>query len=102
MACTVRVRNHLLLRCQSRILFFRLPCHRVDTWFAQSDCMGTYLLPVLHLMQADKEETGDVGFALYEKVHRAKNRWRCNLRYGVFLINGKECMFNKGSTDFTF
>jgi transcription initiation factor TFIIA large subunit len=53
-------------------------------------------------LQADKEETGDVGFALYEKVHRAKNRWRCNLRYGVFLINNKEYMFNKGSTDFTF
>jgi transcription initiation factor TFIIA large subunit len=43
-----------------------------------------------------------VGFALYEKVHRAKSRWRCNLRYGVFLINGKEYMFNKGSTDFMF
>lgn len=54
------------------------------------------------LLQADKLESGDVGFALYEKVHRAKNRWRCNLRYGVFLINGKEYMFNKGNTDFTF
>jgi hypothetical protein len=43
-----------------------------------------------------------VGFALYEKVHRAKNRWRCNLRFGVFFINGKEYMFNKGSTDLTF
>lgn len=52
--------------------------------------------------QADKLESGDVGFALYEKVHRAKNRWRCSLRYGVFLINGKEYMFNKANTDFTF
>lgn len=52
--------------------------------------------------QADAEETGNVGFALYEKVHRAKNRWRCNLRYGVFFINGREYMFNKGSTDLTF
>lgn len=60
------------------------------------------LAAFLWLLQADKVETGDVGFALYEKVHRAKNRWRCNLRYGVFLINGKEYMFNKGTTDFTF
>jgi transcription initiation factor TFIIA large subunit len=64
-----------------------------------SDCIFRVNTPP---PQADKEETGDVGFALYEKVHRAKSRWRCNLRYGVFLINGKEYMFNKGSTDFMF
>lgn len=52
--------------------------------------------------EADKEDIENVGFALYEKVHRAKNRWRCNLRFGVFFINGKEYMFNKGNTDLTF
>lgn len=55
-----------------------------------------------HHAQADQEGTGDVGFALYEKVHRAKSRWRCALRYGVFFINGREYMFNRGSTDLMF
>jgi transcription initiation factor TFIIA large subunit len=54
------------------------------------------------LDEADQVEIENVGFALYEKVHRAKNRWRCNLRFGVFYFNGKEYMFNKGSTDLTF
>jgi Transcription factor IIA, alpha/beta subunit len=52
--------------------------------------------------EADREEIPDVGFALYEKVHRSKNRWRCSLRFGVFFINGREYMFNKASTDLTF
>jgi transcription initiation factor TFIIA large subunit len=52
--------------------------------------------------EADREDIDNVGFALYEKVQRSKNRWKCSLRYGVFFINGKEYMFNKASTDLTF
>eukprot|EP00879_Flechtneria_rotunda_P002962 GHRR01003179.1.p1 GENE.GHRR01003179.1~~GHRR01003179.1.p1 ORF type:complete len:393 (+),score=206.43 GHRR01003179.1:153-1181(+) len=52
--------------------------------------------------EADKEDIQNVGFTLFEKVHRSKNRWRCNLRFGVFLINGKEYLFNKGTTDLMF
>lgn len=51
---------------------------------------------------ADQEAIENVGFALYEKVQRSKNRWRCTLKYGVFYINGKEYMFNKAMTDLTF
>lgn len=52
--------------------------------------------------EADNENIENVGFALYEKVQRSKNRWRCNLKYGVFYINGKEYMFNRATTDLTF
>lgn len=52
--------------------------------------------------EADNENIDNVGFALYEKVQRSKNRWRCSLKFGVFYINGREYMFNKASTDLTF
>lgn len=56
---------------------------------------------------SDEEEQNDddianQGFAMYEKVHRAKNRWRVHLRYGVVKINDKEYMFNKALAELLF
>jgi transcription initiation factor TFIIA large subunit len=48
------------------------------------------------------EETLNKGYAMYEKVHRSKSRWRCNLRYGVIVLDDKEYMFNKAMADLQF
>lgn len=40
--------------------------------------------------------------AQYEKVSRTKNRWRCQLKYGIFHANGKDYLFKNATGDFTF
>jgi len=40
--------------------------------------------------------------AQYEKVSRIKNRWRCQLKYGIFHANGKDYLFKNATGDFTF
>lgn len=37
---------------------------------------------------------------LYDKVTRTKNKWKCVLKDGVVLINGKDYLFQKASGDF--
>eukprot|EP00877_Chromochloris_zofingiensis_P003509 jgi/Chrzof1/13159/Cz07g22070.t1 len=50
----------------------------------------------------EEENIPNLGFALYDKVHRAKSRWRCTLRMGVFHLNGKDYLFNKAMADLQF
>ena len=38
---------------------------------------------------------GDVVVALWEKVHRVKNRYKVTLKDGVVSANGKDYIFNK-------
>ncbi|CAD7700231.1 unnamed protein product [Ostreobium quekettii] len=40
--------------------------------------------------------------AQYDKVSRIKNRWRCQLKYGIFHANGKDYLFKNATGDFTF
>ena len=49
-----------------------------------------------------EQDCTNIGFALYEKVHRAKTRWRLTLRHGVFHIGGRDYLFNKAAGDLQF
>ena len=37
---------------------------------------------------------------MYEKVHRTKNKWKCQLKDGVISIAGKDWVFSKASGEF--
>lgn len=57
------------------------------------------------LSDSDDEEVDDPPnflTAQYEKVSRIKNRWRCQLKYGIFHANGKDYLFKNATGDFTF
>lgn len=45
-------------------------------------------------------EIDDLLLCLYEKVHRARNKWKCNFRSGVFHIEGQDYAFNRLNGDF--
>lgn len=52
-------------------------------------------------------EEGDDGVAdksivlcMYEKVHRTKNKWKCQLKDGVISIGGKDWVFNRANGEF--
>lgn len=50
----------------------------------------------------DGDDGGDKAIVLcmYEKVHRTKNKWKCQLKDGVISIGGKDWVFNKASGEF--
>ena len=37
---------------------------------------------------------------MYEKVHRTKNKWKCQLKDGVISIGGKDWVFNRANGEF--
>ena len=45
-------------------------------------------------------EIDDLLLCLYEKVHRARNKWKCNFKSGIFHIEGQDYAFNKLNGDF--
>ncbi|CAH1446780.1 unnamed protein product [Lactuca virosa] len=52
----------------------------------------------------DDEEvnTQNLVLAQFDKVTRAKNRWKCTLKDGVMHINNRDILFNKASGEFDF
>ncbi|KAJ2158502.1 transcription factor IIA subunit alpha [Coemansia sp. RSA 552] len=46
------------------------------------------------------EETEHIILCQYEKVTRTKNKWKCVLRDGIMLINGRDYLFHKANGDF--
>lgn len=36
----------------------------------------------------------------FENVGRTKNKWKCNFKDGIMLLNGSEYMFGKGNAEF--
>lgn len=40
--------------------------------------------------------------ALFDKVSRIKSRWRCQLRHGIFHIEGRDYLFKTATGEFTF
>ena len=52
----------------------------------------------------DGEETGGLDksmvLCMYEKVHRTKNKWKCQLKDGVISIGGKDWVFSKANGEF--
>jgi len=37
---------------------------------------------------------------MYEKVHRTKNKWKCQLKDGVISIQGKDWVFSRANGEF--
>ncbi|KAJ1718145.1 transcription factor IIA subunit alpha [Coemansia biformis] len=48
----------------------------------------------------DGEDTEHVILCQYDKVTRSKNKWKCVLRDGIMLINGRDYLFQKANGDF--
>jgi transcription initiation factor TFIIA large subunit len=48
------------------------------------------------------DNVGDKSIVLcmYEKVHRTKNKWKCQLKDGVISIAGKDWVFSKANGEF--
>jgi len=40
--------------------------------------------------------------AQYDKVNRIKNRWKCQMRHGIFHIDGRDCLFKSATGEFNF
>lgn len=52
---------------------------------------------------SDIEQGADIDdllLCLYEKVHRARNKWKCNFKSGIFHIDGQDYAFNRLNGDF--
>jgi transcription initiation factor TFIIA large subunit len=51
----------------------------------------------------DGDEAGidkSIVLCMYEKVHRTKNKWKCQLRDGIISIAGKDWVFSKANGEF--
>ncbi|KAJ2450142.1 transcription factor IIA subunit alpha [Coemansia sp. RSA 2336] len=48
----------------------------------------------------DAEEIEHIVLCQYEKVTRSKNKWKCVLRDGIMLLNGRDYLFQKANGDF--
>ncbi|KAJ1926502.1 transcription factor IIA subunit alpha [Tieghemiomyces parasiticus] len=46
------------------------------------------------------EDTEHIILCQYDKVSRQKNRWKCVLKDGILLIDGKDYLFHKGTGEF--
>ncbi|KAJ1962364.1 transcription factor IIA subunit alpha [Dipsacomyces acuminosporus] len=50
--------------------------------------------------QGGGEETDHIILCQYDKVTRSKNKWKCVLRDGIMLINGRDYLFQRANGDF--
>lgn len=50
--------------------------------------------------EEDKDGVEHIILCQYDKVTRTKNRWRCMLKDGIVLVNGKDYLFNKATGEF--
>jgi transcription initiation factor TFIIA large subunit len=55
----------------------------------------------------DEDEEGEGGeeiehiiLCLYDKVTRTKNKWKCVLKDGIMLVNGRDYLFHRATGDF--
>ncbi|KAL1930345.1 hypothetical protein VTP01DRAFT_10507 [Rhizomucor pusillus] len=46
------------------------------------------------------EEIEHIILCLYDKVSRTKNKWKCVLKDGIMLINGRDYLFHRSNGDF--
>ncbi|KAI9255044.1 transcription factor IIA, alpha/beta subunit [Phascolomyces articulosus] len=46
------------------------------------------------------EEIEHIILCLYDKVTRTKNKWKCVLKDGIMLVNGRDYLFHRASGDF--
>lgn len=52
--------------------------------------------------EGEELNTHHLILAQFDKVTRAKNRWRCTLKDGVMHINNRDILFNRASGEFDF
>ncbi|XP_071720444.1 transcription initiation factor IIA large subunit-like [Rutidosis leptorrhynchoides] len=52
--------------------------------------------------QGEELNTHHLVLAQFDKVTRAKSRWRCTLKDGIMHINDKDVLFNKATGEFDF
>ncbi|XP_057513027.1 transcription initiation factor IIA large subunit-like isoform X1 [Actinidia eriantha] len=52
--------------------------------------------------QREEMNTQHLVLAQFEKVTRAKSRWKCTLKDGIMHINNKDILFNKVTGEFDF
>lgn len=52
--------------------------------------------------QGEELNTQHLVLAQFDKVTRAKSRWRCTLKDGIMHINNKDVLFNKATGEFDF
>ncbi|KAM7257694.1 hypothetical protein ACFE04_013435 [Oxalis oulophora] len=55
-----------------------------------------------HVGEGEELSTQHLVLAQFEKVTRAKNRWKCTLKNGIMHINDKDILFNKATGEFIF
>ncbi|KAG0208843.1 transcription factor IIA subunit alpha [Mortierella sp. GBA30] len=46
------------------------------------------------------EESANIVLCQYDKVSRTKSKWKCVLKDGIMLINGRDYLFHKANGDF--
>ncbi|CAO0797108.1 unnamed protein product [Mucor circinelloides] len=46
------------------------------------------------------EEIEHIILCLYDKVTRTKNKWKCILKDGIMLVNGRDYLFHRANGDF--
>ena len=51
-------------------------------------------------LQGVDVQTTDLVLAQFDKVTRAKNKWKCSLKGGVMTLNGKDVLFGKANGEF--
>lgn len=45
-------------------------------------------------------QSSNLVLAQFEKVARAKSKWKCTLKEGVMTLNSKDVLFGKASGEF--
>lgn len=45
-------------------------------------------------------ESANLVLAQFDKVARAKNKWKCSLKGGIMTLNGKDALFGKANGEF--
>ncbi|KAF1825242.1 uncharacterized protein K489DRAFT_377790 [Dissoconium aciculare CBS 342.82] len=48
----------------------------------------------------DEDDEGDAILCTYDKVQRVKNKWKCTLKDGVMIVDGKDWVFHKATGEF--
>jgi transcription initiation factor TFIIA large subunit len=48
----------------------------------------------------DEDDEGDAILCTYDKVQRVKNKWKCTLKDGVMIVDGKDYVFHKATGEF--
>lgn len=53
--------------------------------------------PIADESEEEDDNPDDLVLAQFEKVSRAKNKWKCNLKDGIIRVNDRDYVFHKGT-----